>query len=370
VTSVVLQPGVGPIEGHHYLASDPDTVLWGWLPNAATLPVLRVAAGEVVTVDTMSHEGILEDFGHDPVAWFGAQGVARSDVLADAIDIAANVAHDEVNAGPHVVTGPIHVEGAAPGDLLVVDVLGLRTRVPYGVVSTRHGLGSLAGEYPLDPRLDGASPAFPKRYGTTSVFTTVVERDGRQHGEMRYGEGRAVRFPLGPFLGVMGVSPATTEPVHSVPPGPHGGNIDVKWLVAGSRLYLPVQVDGAGFYVGDPHFAQGNGEVCLTALEGSLRADLRLSVLRGPEAASAVGVINQPFVETDEHWVPVGLDVDLDEALRKAVRAAISFLTARFDMPAPIAYSYLSAAADFEVTQVVDQVKGVHCMLRKRDFEA
>ena len=172
----------------------------------------------------------------------------------------------------------------------------------------------------------------------------------------------------GPFLGVIGVADDTDEPVNSVPPGRHAGNIDVKHLVQGTTLYIPVQVAGALFYVGDPHFAQGNGEVCLTALEGSMRADIRLSVLKGEDARAAVGTIDDPFGETDEHWMPIGLDSDLNEAMRKAVRNAITFLETRVGMERHLAYAYLSAAGDFEVSQVVDAVKGVHCMIRKSDF--
>jgi len=120
--------------------------------------------------------------------------------------------------------------------------------------------------------------------------------------------------------------------------------------------------------VGDPHFAQGNGEVALTALEGSLRADLRLSVLRGPAAREACGLIESPFGETDDHWIPVGLHADLDEAMREAVREALRFCESRLGLPRHIAYAYLSCAADFEVTQVVNEVKGVHCLIAKRDF--
>ena len=164
------------------------------------------------------------------------------------------------------------------------------------------------------------------------------------------------------------MAPDTTEPVNSTPPGRHGGNVDLKLLGAGSTFYLPVEVDGALLYVGDPHFAQGNGEVCLTALEGSLRIDLRPSVVRGREAARAVGVLREPFAEDEQHWVPIGLHQDLDEAMRRAVRAALRFLEGRFGMPRHLAYAYLSAAADFEITQVVDGVQGVHCRIRKSDF--
>jgi acetamidase/formamidase len=369
LAAVILQPGDGPIGGHHYLPSTPDTVRWGWLPNQDDPAVLRMQPGDVVTIDTVSHEGLLEDYGRDPVAWFGQQGVPKDDVLADAVDIAAAVEHDERRAGPHVVTGPIHIDGAEPGDLLAVDVLAMRTRVPYGVISSRHGYGSLPGEFPLTPPPEAhASVGCPDAYHSVMVFTPVEERGGRLVGRLPFGDGRLAVVPLAPFLGVMGVAPATSAAVHSVPPGRHGGNIDVKWLAVGSRLYLPVQVPGAGFHVGDPHFAQGNGEVCLTALEGSLRAELRLSILKGEQARTAAGLIAEPFAETDDHWIPIGLHEDLDEAMRQAVRHAVAFLGARLGMEPHLAYAYLSAAADFEVSQVVDGVKGIHCLIRKRDF--
>ena len=122
-----------------------------------------------------------------------------------------------------------------------------------------------------------------------------------------------------------------------------------------------MRVPGALFYVGDPHYAQGDGEVCLTALEAPLRGTFRLSVDRGRP-------LDQPSAETDMHWIPIGLHEDLDEALRRAVRAAIAFLGHEVGMDRASAYAYLSAAADFEVTQVVDRVKGVHCLIRKADF--
>jgi len=248
-------------------------------------------------------------------------------------------------------------------------VLDLALRTPYGVISNRHGLGALPGEFPEGPaRTADASVDRPEEYGSVMLFTTVEQRGGTLMGVLPYGDGRVVRFPLAPFMGVMGVAPATTEKVHSVPPGPHGGNIDVNLLDVGASLYLPVQVDEALFHVGDPHYAQGDGEVALTAMEASLRGTFRFTVLRGPAATKAVGLLDHPFVETDEAWVPVGLDRDLNEAMCKAVRAAIAFLHETQGMPRAVALAYLSAAADFEISQVVDSVKGVHCVIRKRDF--
>ena len=137
---------------------------------------------------------------------------------------------------------------------------------------------------------------------------------------------------------------------HSVPPGSHGGNIDINLLTEGSALYLPVQADGALAYVGDPHFAQGDGEGALTAME-------------------AFGALVGPLVETTDYLVPTGMDEDLDEAVKACVRAAIALLQARFSLDAAHAYAYLSAATDFNISQVVDIVKGVHAKIRVADFD-
>ncbi|MBO4208324.1 acetamidase/formamidase family protein [Micromonospora echinofusca] len=367
----MLQPKEGRIDGAHYLPTTPESCLWGRLPGPGHPPVLRVASGATVTVDTLSHEGILEDQGRDPVTFLAGYGVAAQDVLVDARDLAASpVPHDYDDDGPHVVTGPITVDGAEPGDVLKVDVLSLLIRAPYGFVSSRHGYGALPGEYPTTPPDTGYRPDGSRDHHSVFTFTEVVEEAGRLHGVIPFGDGRAARFPLAPFLGLMGVTAATEESLHSVPPGTHGGNLDINELTVGSSLYLPVQVPGAGFYAGDPHYAQGDGEVALTALEAPLRATLRLSVIPAAQAGALVGRVGAPFVETATHWVPVGLHTDLDEAMRRAVRAAVDFLSRTQGMPPTRALAYLSAAADFEVSQVVDAVKGVHCLIRKADFAA
>ena len=351
----VLQPGLGPIRSETYLPADPAQVLWGRLPCEADAPVLTIGPGTEVTIDTISHEGIHEDQGRDPVAFFGGFGVEPAGVLTDAIALAASdYQRDPAVDGPHVVTGPIRVEGAEPGDLLKITVLETLPRVPYGVVSNRHGKGALPGE-------------FPRADGTVSVFAGV---DG-EHGTMPrvLGGEHSVRFPLHPFLGIMGVAvPGTVRP-HSVPPGPFGGNIDINLLVEGATLYLPVQVPGALAYVGDPHFAQGDGEVALTAMEASLRVTLRFDVVKEADAVAAFGAIAGPLAETAEYLVPTGMDEDLDLAMKNCVRAAIALLQARYGMDAEHAYAYLSAATDFNISQVVDIVKGVHARIRVSDFD-
>jgi acetamidase/formamidase len=154
-----------------------------------------------------------------------------------------------------------------------------------------------------------------------------------------------------------------------VPPGAHGGNIDIRHLTEGATLYVPVQVPDALAYVGDPHFAQGNGEVALTALEASLRVRVRFDLLDATDAARAFGTLAGPLAADATHLMPTGMDADLDEAMRACVRQAIALLGARYGMAPHLAYAYLSAATDFEISQVVDLVSGVHARIRRADFE-
>ena len=355
----VLQRGTGPIPGDHYLPASPDTVLWGRLPCATDAAVLTIGQGDTVTFDTVSHEGILEEQGKDPLAFFAGHGVAAASVLDDAIEIAATLSRDPAADGPHVVTGPVFVEGAQPGDLLKITVERLVPRVPYGVISNRHGKGALVGE-------------LPRGSANVSVFTPVEERASGLVGLLPVTEGgqRVVEFPLAPFLGTMGVAVAGAVRPHSVPPGAHGGNIDINLLTEGAVLYLPVQVPGALAYVGDPHFAQGDGEVALTALEASLRATLRFEVVPRATALAEFGDVAGPLARARGYLVPTGLDPDLNIAMRNCVRAALSLLQARYGMDEHLAYAYLSAATDFDISQVVDIVCGVHARIREADFAA
>lgn len=367
--SAILQPGTGPIPGQHYLPARTDEVRWGWLPNQDAQPVMGVGRGETVTIDTVSHEGLLLDQGRDPLKYLSQWGV--TDVLDDAVAIAGSSIENDATSGPHVVTGPIFVDGAEPGDVLRVDILELARRVPYGFVSNRHGFGALVGEFPEDREsLATRDVDTIVGEGTVSHFAWVGGSDDAPVGLIDAGSGRTVQFPLSPFLGLMGVAPATTEAVHSVPPGPFGGNMDVKHAGVAATLFLPVQVPGALFFAGDPHFAQGNGEVALTAFEASLRATVRLDLIKADAIGSVTGGLGVPVVETATHWIPTGMDIDLNEAMRQAVRNAVTFLSVRFGVPRSVALAYLSAGADFEVSQVVDSVKGIHCMIRKADWAA
>jgi acetamidase/formamidase len=393
--TTVLQPGQGTRTGDVYLSSEPNQVLWGYVPNVHAAPVTRMRSGQTITIDAVSHEGILEDQGRNPVEFFGRYGVAENGVLDDVKVIAAEynrTPRDFVKDGPHVVTGPVFVEGAEPGDVLKIETLEAIPRVPYGVVSSRHGKGALArakdGGPPAGITLAEVMPPVstddrnnpdPTHRGNVSVFTAI--EDGK--GVMPLGSSTRVRFPLRPFMGMMGVAfSQDPDPIsdnsNSIPPTLGGGNIDIRHLGPGSTFYLPVFAPGALFYVGDPHMGMGDGEVALTAMEGSLRGTFRLTVCKKGSSDAPSVAYSYPFAETADAWIPIGLSdpdgavggqvSDLNVAMRRAVVNALDYLEHDRGMDRTTAYAYLSAASNFSVSQVVDRTVGVHGQIYKDHF--
>jgi acetamidase/formamidase len=315
----------------------PETVHWGYLWGAAE-PVLRIAPGDTVTIDTVSHEGILPDQG-DPLSFFQRFGIAKEEVLADLVGVYTKVQHSGI--GPHVVSGPIAVAGALPGDVLAVHVLEATPRVSYGVNSMRLNRGGLPDEFTLNRSI---------------VIPFDLERQVAKFAPR-------IEVPLAPFFGIMATGPARNlGRVSSGPPGAFGGNIDLKDLTVGSTLYLPVHVPEALFMVGDGHAAQGDGEVDLTAIETSLTGTFRFELIKGRPLA-------WPRAETPTHWITLGLHENLEEAMTMAIRECIKFLSEEKGLARADAYALASIAVDFEVTQVVDGVKGIHAMIPKGIFK-
>jgi acetamidase/formamidase len=320
-----------------HIGAGAETVHWGYLWGAAD-PVAVVRPGDVVTIDTVSHEGLMADQG-DPAGFFAAAGIPPDAVLAQAVEIYAKVQHSGL--GPHIVSGPVWIDGAQPGDTLAVHVLDVRPLTPYGVNSMRTGKGGLPEDFTLNRSL---------------VIPLDIER-----GVARFSP--RIEVPMAPFFGIMATGPARSlGRTSSVPPGPYGGNIDLKELTAGSTLYLPVHVPGALFMVGDGHAAQGDGEVDLTAIETSMTGRFRFELLRGQTLA-------WPRAETPTHWICLGLHADLEEAMRMAIRETVGFLAETQGLAREDAYALASIAVDFEVTQVVDGVKGIHAMIPKSIFK-
>ena len=323
--------------------STPENVIWGELFTSENQPILQVQSGELITIETVSHEGILPDQG-DTVEFFTNAGIDEADILSDQLAVKEQI--ERTAPGPHVITGPIFIEDAEPGDVLEIKTMKIDYRVPYGVISNRHSKGALPGEYPVND---------------ADIYTKVIPLNTEQNiGVFRPANGRPnIDLPLKPFMGIMGVAPADPEDaVNSVPPGNYGGNVDIKHLTAGSSLYLPVQVPGALFYTGDPHCAQGNGEVALTAIECSLTPTFELIVHKDMQ-------LETPMAETSENWLAIGLDEDLDEAMKKAVRESLRIMEDEYGLTKQDALLFGSAAIDYEVSQVVDIVKGIHGVIPK-----
>ncbi|MEL6438632.1 MAG: acetamidase/formamidase family protein [Cyanobacteria bacterium J06621_8] len=331
------------VNSDYLVKSTIENVIWGRLFTANDEPILQIKSGDVVTIETISHEGIMPDQG-DTVEFFNAAGIEAADILPDQLAVKSQI--ERTAPGPHVVTGPVYINDAEPGDVLEIKTINIDYRVPYGVISNRHGKGALPEEYPLND---------------ADIYTKVIPLDTEHNiGIFRPANGRPdIALPLEPFMGIMGVAPADPEAaINSIPPGNYGGNIDIKHLTVGSSLYLPVQVPGALFYAGDPHCAQGNGEVALTAIECSLTPTFELIVHKNYPLESPMG-------ETTDAWLAIGLDRDLDEAMKQAVRESLRIMDEEYGMTKEDALLFGSAAIDYEVSQVVDIVKGIHGVIPK-----
>lgn len=321
------------------LRSTPETVEWGYI-RADRAPVLRVQSGQTVRIDTVSHQGL--NTKDDPVAYFGAAGIAPVDVLEDAKHIYRAMKRGE-GAGPHIITGPIYVEGAQPGDMLEVRVLDVEIRTAYGVNSTGPGWG--AAPDLLDKpaakiiRLDLGR--------NVALFAPTVE------------------VPLAPFMGIVAVAPPSETPrVSTKPPGPFGGNIDFKHLIAGATLYLPVFNEGALFYTGDGHAVQGDGEVDGTAIEISLTPTVQLIVHKG-----AGKEMKWPRAEDEACHYVMGMNADLGKALQNAIHETSAFLQQRAQLSVADAYALCSLAVDFRIGEAVNNVLMVYGAIPKRIFK-
>ena len=349
-----------PAPPDHHVASTPANVVWGWFPIDRE-PVLTVQSGDTVRVDTLSHAGSTQ--AEDPERYLGQFGVAPEEVLQDVLDFwESRSGRPREGRSGHVITGPIYVAGAEPGDTLEVQVLALRTRVAYGINSTGPESGVFGAGYP------GTAPDDePLAMPAVRHFIRTASVGGREVALVADG----VEVPLAPFMGILAVAPrapAVGEPGVTVagvqasrPPGPFGGNLDIKDLGAGSTLYLPVFHPGARFYVGDPHAAQGDGEVSGTAIEQSLSGDFRLVLHKDRP-------MDGPRAEDATHDILMGIDLDLDRALRKAVAATVDFLVAERGLSRSQAFSLASIAVDFRIAEAVDLTQVVTAFVPKAVF--
>lgn len=320
------------------LVSTPDTVLWGYI--AANLPpALTIQSGQTVEIETLSHQGLVA--AKDPEQFFADYGIAANEVLPDAKALYTGMKRPK-GASVHVLTGPIYVDGAEPGDALEIRVRDIKFRVPYGVNNTGPGKGVL-----------------PKLLSTPSA--KLIRLDLERRVALFSDD---IQIPLNPFMGIMAVSPPTSlGMVSSTPPGPWGGNIDLKYTGIGSSLFLPVFNKGGQFFTGDGHAVQGDGEVDGGAIEISLKPTLQFVLHKKKN-------LKQPRVETATDYLTTGLDVDLNVATRIALQEAVDFLQLEKGLTVADAYALCSLAVDLGIGEAVDVVNLVYAKIPKHLFKS
>lgn len=333
----------------HTLKATSKTCFWGFFDKTLP-PILTIESGDIVYVEALTHHA-----GDAP------------DLLMD--DGVREVYDKLTDRGPgvHIMTGPIAVKGAEPGDTLMVRILNTQPRLPYGSNAAAHWgylYNSFKKErvtiYRLDSLAGWAQPIFGYDFKGLPLynkpgFITEPDKAARQPFKAR------VAIPMRPHFGVMGVAPAESGRINSIPPGPFGGNIDNWRIGAGATMYYPVFNKGANFFVGDPHMAQGDAELNGTAIEASLNAFLQIFVLKDFP-------ITNPLLETESHWITHGFNEDLNKAMRQSAEQMIDFLQNKKKISADEAYSIISTGVDFTVTQVVDIRQGCHAALPKNIF--
>ena len=306
---------------HHHLHASPETCHWGFF-EAKLRPVLTIESGDEITIDTVSG-------GPDVVP-----DRSRFHVPPELDDIHAK---SERMVPGHILTGPVAVAGAEPGDVLEVEILDIQLRQDWGYNLIRPLSGTLPDDFP-EPRL----------------LNIPLDRT-RMVGRMPWG----LELPLAPFFGVMGVAPPPAwGRITSLVPRAMGGNLDNKELTPGAKLYLPVFVPGALFSCGDGHGVQGDGEVCVTAIETALQGRFKLILRKDLR-------LGYPRAETPTHYMTMAMDPDLDQCVVKALRDMIVLLGEKRNLSREDAYTLCSLAADLRVTQTVNGSKGIHCMIAK-----
>jgi acetamidase/formamidase len=328
--SLLLSSSLHAQEGtstHPYvLNATPATVAWGYYWSEAS-PVLHIRSGDYVRVHTLitSNPERLE-----------AAGAAPDQVEKELRDVQAV---KDKGPGGHVLTGPIYIEGAEPGDVLEVHFDSIQLTIPYGYNAIGQN-GFLSDE----------------------IFDRKMRLVSLDKKKMTGHFADGIEIPLHPFFGSVGVAPPREAGRwNSAPPWIHAGNLDNKELVEGSSLFIPVHVKGALFEIGDGHAAQGNGEVDITAIETSLTGKLQFTVHKGK-------TLHWPRAETSTHIITMGCDRDLNAATHIAVREMISYLMEEKKLSQADAYMLCSVAVDVDITQLVDGNVGVHAMLPKAVF--
>jgi acetamidase/formamidase len=321
--------------------STPDTVERGFI-SFDTPPILHVKNGGTVLINTVSHGGLTAD----PVVFFAKEGIPAKAVLPDAVAIAkateAGKWKTAGGGGGHVLTGPIYIDGAEPGDMLEVRILKVTPRTYYGV----NGVGPGGVAPKVLTQRDQKTIKFDVKRGV-QLFAPGIEP------EMR------------PFMGIMAVAPPPeVGKVGSRAPGNFGGNMDFRRLTAGSTLYLPVFNKGALFVTGDSHAAQGDGEVSGNANESSMAPLLQFIVHKGEGKG-----MTWPWAEDAKNYYVLGMDPDLGKAADSAVTQTIHWLHDKKGLSLADAYHLCSVGVDFSLAQAVDQNLIIYGSISKAMFK-
>ncbi|CAN5266307.1 hypothetical protein BH10PSE4_BH10PSE4_04070 [soil metagenome] len=334
----------------HTLMATPKTVHWGYF-DPSIAPSLRIKSGDLVSAEAITHHA----------------GDAPHLMMDEAVTrIFTDIPEADRNPGVHIMTGPIYVEDAKPGDVLEVRYLRMVPRNNYGsnLAANWGYLYKEFGEkervtiYELDPNANTASALyaydFPGVYLIPGTITNCPECD-------RQPALNGVRVAARPHLGTAGVAPAVDGRVSTIPPGAHGGNIDNWRIGAGATMYYPVQVEGGLFSIGDPHVSQGDGEISGTAIESSLNVLMQIVLRKDFESPG-------PLLETPKWWIVHGFHEDLNVAMRDASMNMLTLLSDHVGLSKNDAYSLMSVASDFGVTQVVDGKQGCHVRIPRDIF--
>jgi acetamidase/formamidase len=323
------------------LLATPTTVAWGYY-SAKAKPVLTIHSGDTVTIQTLSTCG--------PPERLESLGIKPSDIPQYVRDIYTQVPAADKGPGGHILTGPVAITEAEPGDVLEVRIQKINIDVPWACNGFGAGRGFLPNDFP---------------YGHTRIIP--LDRD-KMIGHFAPG----ITIPLHPFFGSMGIAPPESAgKYNSAPPWMHAGNIDNKEMVAGTTLYIPINAKGALFEVGDGHAGQGNGEVDITAMETQLTGTFQFIVHKAQPGDEAHHLL-WPRAETPTQYIAMGFDEDLKTATEMAVRNMITFLTEQISdhphLSRDDAYALISVACDVDITQLVDTKSGVHVMCPKNIF--
>jgi acetamidase/formamidase len=308
----------------YQLKATPETVAVGYYWSEAK-PVLKIKSGDTVVMETVSGSASrLAELG------------VPNDQIPPALEAIRKEAKDR-GPGGHILTGPVYIEGAEPGDVLEVRIQKLELTVPWALNSFRATAGFLPEDFPYSR-------------------SKLIKLDRKRMMGI-FGEG--IEVPLRPFFGSMGVAPPPAAgKFNSAPPWIHAGNLDNREFVAGTTLYIPVHVRGALFEAGDGHAGQGDGEVDITAMETPITGTFQFVVRKDMH-------LTWPRGETPTHYIVMGTDEELVIATKTAVREMIDFLVKEAGLSKDDAYMLSSIAADFHITQLVDGKKGVHGMISK-----